>query len=93
MKSIVFADSSRLLVPAKRQTCPQPASRQTNSWLQCRSESLSLAQSKHSNANGVNTLHMSVFESYSYFIGSRASLPSGQGILVITKKKKEKKNH
>jgi len=29
---------------------------------------------------------MSVLESYSYFIGSRASLPSGQG---ITKKKKK----
>lgn len=32
---------------------------------------------------------MSVLESYSYFIGSRASLPSGQAILVIT----EKENH
>jgi len=32
---------------------------------------------------------MSVLESYSYFIGSRASLPSGQGILVITKKRKK----
>ena len=34
---------------------------------------------------------MSVLESYSYFIGSRASLPSGQGILVITKRKKSLK--
>lgn len=66
------------------------ASSQTNSELQCRSESLSLGQSKHSNANRVNTLHMSVLESYSYFIGSRTSLPSGQGILVITKRKKKK---
>lgn len=34
---------------------------------------------------------MSVLESYSYFIGSRACLPSGQGILVITKIKSLKK--
>lgn len=34
---------------------------------------------------------MSVLESYSYFIGSRACLPSGQGILVITKNKIIKK--
>lgn len=33
---------------------------------------------------------MSVLESYWYFIGSRASLPSGQGILVITNKKRKK---
>ena len=66
-------------------------STQTNSGLGCRPESLSLGQSKHWNANRVNTLHMSVLEGYSYFIGSRASLPSGQGILVITKK--GKKNH
>lgn len=32
---------------------------------------------------------MSVLESYSYFIGSRASLPSGQGILSNYKKEKK----